>query len=151
MVYKKMEMDFGTIYLTANEKVLLSIQVEEPLLMKEVNSHKILDEAYRQLNEYFDKKRTAFNLPLQISGTDFQREVYRSLCNIEFGHTASYEDIAKSVKNPKAFRAVASVCARNKYLIIVPCHRVIRKNGELGGYSAGLKMKRYLMELERVL
>ena len=151
MFYKTINTKCRTLYLTANDEYLLSIQVEEPVLMKKVKDHKILDDTYKQLEEYFKGERKSFDLPLYLEGTELQKQVYQALSNLDYGETLSYEGLSILANRPKASRAVASVCARNRYLIVVPCHRIISKNGGLGGYSAGLEMKRYLIELEHVL
>ena len=108
-----------------------------------------LAEAALQLDEYFHKKRTVFDLPLDLSqGTDFNQSVWQELLSIPFGRTTSYSAIAKKLNNPDAVRAVGMANRNNPIAIIIPCHRVIAKNGELRGYFYGLDMKRKLLELE---
>ncbi len=109
----------------------------------------LLLEARRQLEEYFSGARTAFDLPLSPQGTDFQRRVWDALLTIPYGETRSYRDIAELVGRPKGFRAVGMANHRNPISIIVPCHRVVGKNGSLTGYGGGLDTKRFLLELER--
>jgi AraC family transcriptional regulator of adaptative response/methylated-DNA-[protein]-cysteine methyltransferase len=89
------------------------------------------------------------DLPLDIQGTAFQARVWRALQKIPLGETASYTDIAATLGQPKAVRAVAQACAANKLALLVPCHRVIRSNGDLGGYRWGLERKRALLAAER--
>jgi methylated-DNA-[protein]-cysteine S-methyltransferase len=110
---------------------------------------KALAPAVKQLREYFARKRRQFDLPLEASGTTFQRAVWRELRKIPYGETRSYADIARAVRNPKAVRAVGAANGRNLIGIIVPCHRVIGSNGSLTGYGGGLSRKRFLLELER--
>jgi O-6-methylguanine DNA methyltransferase len=108
-----------------------------------------LDEAKRQLDEYFDRKRTEFDVPLDlISGTPFQRAVWKALQTIGYGETASYGDIAAAVGRPKAARAVGGANNRNPVAIIIPCHRVIGADGSLVGFGGGLQIKRKLLDLE---
>jgi methylated-DNA-[protein]-cysteine S-methyltransferase len=104
-----------------------------------------------QLHEYFEAKRTSFNLPLDPSGTSFQRSVWSSLQSIHFGETASYKDIAISINKPKAVRAVGAANGRNPIAIIVPCHRVIGSNQSLTGYAGGLERKAWLLEHEGIV
>ncbi len=109
----------------------------------------LLYEAYRQLDEYFSEKRKQFQLPISGKGTIFQQAVWKALQNIPYGETRSYEDIAIAVKNPKAARAIGQANNRNPILIIVPCHRVIHKNGDITGFGCGTKIKKYLLDLEK--
>jgi methylated-DNA-[protein]-cysteine S-methyltransferase len=105
-------------------------------------------EAKKQLEEYFAGKRKDFDLPLQPVGTDFQQAVWMALRQIPYGHTASYADIAQAVGSPKAARATGQANNRNPIAIIVPCHRVIGRNGKLTGYAGGLDKKEFLLALE---
>lgn len=108
----------------------------------------LLKETQRQLADYFEKKRTTFNLPLLLVGTDFQQTVWNALQKIEFGKTQTYLGLSKQLSNPKAIRAVASANGANALSIIVPCHRIVGSNQELIGYVGGLSNKKKLLELE---
>jgi methylated-DNA-[protein]-cysteine S-methyltransferase len=105
-------------------------------------------EAQLQLEEYFAGVRRKFSLVLDAAGTDFQRNVWRALCAIRYGTTASYGDIARQIGNPRAVRAVGLANGRNPISIVVPCHRVIGADGSLTGYGGGLERKRFLLALE---
>ncbi|MCE5231773.1 MAG: methylated-DNA--[protein]-cysteine S-methyltransferase [Mizugakiibacter sp.] len=107
------------------------------------------DAARRQLEAYFAGTLTAFDLPLGPRGTAFQRQVWAALCEVPYGTTASYAEIARRIGRPAAVRAVGAANGANPIGIIVPCHRVIGSNGSLTGYGGGLPMKRYLLEHER--
>jgi methylated-DNA-[protein]-cysteine S-methyltransferase len=109
-----------------------------------------LGEAVRQLREYFAGRRTEFDLPLALEGTDFQRKVWRKLQEIPYGETISYGELAKRVGNPKASRAVGSANGKNRIPIVIPCHRVIAGDGGLGGFGGGLTVKEKLLALEGV-
>lgn len=111
----------------------------------------ILHEAYTQLCEYFAGKRRAFQIPVEMNGTPFQKSVWQALCEIPYGETRSYKDIAVRIGNPLAVRAVGQANNRNPIMIIVPCHRVIGSNGALTGYACGLGIKEYLLELEKTV
>jgi AraC family transcriptional regulator, regulatory protein of adaptative response / methylated-DNA-[protein]-cysteine methyltransferase len=102
----------------------------------------------RELEEYFEGKRKDFTVPLVVKGTPFQEKVWKALLAIPFGETRSYEEQAVSVGNAKAVRAVARANGDNRISILIPCHRVIGKDGTLTGYGGGLERKRYLLELE---
>lgn len=108
----------------------------------------LLDEAEKQLNEYFDGKRREFELKLAPIGTDFQLLVWKELQNIGYGKTKSYEDIAHAIGRPKACRAVGMANRSNPISIVIPCHRVIGKNGSLVGYASGIEIKKILLKLE---
>ncbi|MCI1956130.1 MAG: methylated-DNA--[protein]-cysteine S-methyltransferase [Oscillospiraceae bacterium] len=109
----------------------------------------LIQDAVSQLREYFGGKRKAFNIPLSLSGTAFQLSDWKALRTIPYGETRSYQQIAEQLGNPKACRAVGMVNNRNPVLIVVPCHRVIGKDGSLTGYGCGLEKKELLLELER--
>ena len=111
----------------------------------------LIKEAYRQLTEYLKGERETFDLPLNPKGTDFQKRVWKALCDIPYGETRSYKQIAEAIGNPKAVRAVGMANNRNPLLIVVPCHRVIGADGKLVGYAAGLDKKAFLLRLEGVL
>lgn len=108
-----------------------------------------LHEVYHQLNEYFAGKRKIFDLPVDSKGTAFQKAVWRELQKIPYGETRSYEDIAVAIGNKKAVRAIGQANGRNPIMIVVPCHRVIRKNRDISGFACGVEAKRYLLNLER--
>lgn len=110
----------------------------------------VLYEAEKQLREYFAGKRTVFTLPLQMNGTDFQKDVWQALLKIPYGKCVSYADIARLSGHPKAFQAVGSAVGKNHIPIIVPCHRVINADGGIGGFSCGLDKKRVLMDIEKI-
>lgn len=102
-----------------------------------------------QLIEYLDGRRKHFTLSTDCQGTEFQLAVWKALCQIPYGETRSYSDIAKKINRPAAVRAVGTAIGKNPILIMVPCHRIIGKNGELRGFRGGLEMKKQLLELER--
>ncbi len=110
-----------------------------------------LQTAVTQLQEYFEGKRTHFELTLNPKGTDFQKKVWNTLNTIPFGKTVSYLDIAKTLGHPKVIRAAASANGKNPLWIIVPCHRVIGSDGSLTGYAGGLWRKKWLLAHEQHL
>ena len=102
----------------------------------------------QQLDEYFSGTRKQFDLPLQYPGTPFQSQVWSNLLQIPYGHTCSYQQLARTVGRPRAVRAVGTANGMNRIAILIPCHRVVNANGELGGYGGGLWRKRLLLDLE---
>ena len=136
-----------------NDKLTsLSLQREEPeavLPSNSVQHSELLYEAYKQINEYFAGKRKKFELPICCMGTTFQKQVWEELQRIPYGETRSYEDIAVAIGNPKAVRAVGQANNKNPLLIIVPCHRVVYKNGDISGFACGTEVKKYLLDLEK--
>jgi methylated-DNA-[protein]-cysteine S-methyltransferase len=115
------------------------IKAETPLIKK----------AAAQIKEYLNGKRKKFSLPLAMRGTEFQMDVWRALQSIPYGETRSYKEIAEQANRPKAVRAVGMANHCNPISIIVPCHRVIGRDGSQTGYGGGLPLKRYLLELEQ--
>lgn len=113
------------------------------------NESEILKEAVLQLEEYFAGERKEFSVPLAPHGTEFQKKIWEVLTQIPYGETRSYGEIAQMAGNPKACRAVGMANHNNPIPILIPCHRVIGKNGKLTGYAGGLEKKTALLELER--
>ncbi len=107
-----------------------------------------LDEVKSQLNEYFARERTSFDLPLHFVGSDFQKSVWEKLITIPYGKTTSYMELSRALGDEKAIRAVATANGANAISIIVPCHRVIGSDGSLTGYAGGLNAKQKLLQLE---
>ena len=127
------------VFFESNKKNAGSDQRETPLIKETAN----------QLNEYFQGKRNTFDVPLSPQGTLFQQSVWRALQMIKFGETCSYKDVAIYIGNDRGARAVGMANNRNPISIIIPCHRVIGKNGNLVGYGGGLRTKKYLLDLEK--
>jgi methylated-DNA-[protein]-cysteine S-methyltransferase len=108
----------------------------------------MLQHAARQLEEYFAGERREFDLPLHLTGTEFQVRVLEELQRIPYGETTSYSDIAERIGRPKAMRAVGAANGRNPIPIVIPCHRVIGRGGSLTGFGGGLETKAELLRLE---
>ncbi|OOE06395.1 cysteine methyltransferase [Anoxybacillus kestanbolensis] len=107
-----------------------------------------LMQSLEELEQYFQKKRTSFSMPLKLVGTPFQLRVWEVLQTIPYGQTVSYADIAKQIGQPKAVRAVGNAVGNNPITIVVPCHRVVRTGGGLGGYAWGIERKKWLLTHE---
>lgn len=137
-----------SLYLVATETHLINIQFTQPQKAL-LQTTELLSMATIQLDEYFQGKRTTFSLPFKLTGTPFQLAVWKELQNIPYGKTISYKEIAQKINKPKAYRAVGMANNKNPLPIIIPCHRVIGSNGKLIGYAGGLKLKNYLLELEK--
>ncbi|MBS0201152.1 MAG: methylated-DNA--[protein]-cysteine S-methyltransferase [Proteobacteria bacterium] len=114
-------------------------------------AHPLIDEAQRQLDDYFAGKRTIFDVPLAPRGTPFQLAVWQALREIPFGDTWTYGDLARHINQPSAVRAVGAANGRNPIPVIVPCHRVIGSDGSLTGFGGGLPTKEFLLRLEGAL
>lgn len=109
----------------------------------------VLEQAAREIAEYFAGKRTAFTFPMRAQGTPFQTAVWDALLHIPFGEKKTYGQIAAEVDNPKGSRAVGMACNKNPIMIAVPCHRVVGAGGALTGYAGGLSVKEKLLKLEQ--
>ncbi len=145
------------IYETKMGLFIMEYRDENLLCLKKLHANNITDfgsktsftdMVYGQLLEYFDGKRRCFDVPYKLIGTDFQKKVWSALCDIPYGETRSYKDIAIAVGNEKACRAVGMANNKNPISIIVPCHRVIGASGKLVGYAGGLTMKEFLLNME---
>ena len=156
LYYTELTTPVGELTLVADETHLLAVTWEnekrnivdtEALVF--MPSHSLLEEACKQLMQYFGGLRRVFDLPLNPTGTHFQRAAWKELCGIAYGETISYAEQAKRLGNPKAMRAVGAANGRNPISIIIPCHRVIGKDGSLTGFAAGLDVKHHLLYLEQ--
>lgn len=116
----------------------ITLQPDDPYLF----------DIYTQLDEYFNRERKKFDIPLDISGTDFQLKVWKELSKIPYGKVFSYKEIAEKVGGNTFVRAVGRANGQNHVPIIIPCHRVVESNGRIGGYSGGVDIKEKLLELE---
>ena len=149
MNYQHLDTPIGTLRLTSNGKQLLKIEFEGQCNNDVVEtSDAVLVNCAHQLTDYFSGKRQRFELPLRAEGTPFQQAVWDALADISYGELRSYKDIAHSIDNPAAVRAVGAASGRNPLPIVVPCHRVIGSNGSLTGFAGGLEAKRILLQLE---
>ena len=119
-----------------------------PQITEDIKLTPLLADAVRQLDEYFAGNRKIFDIPLYLEGSPFQLKVWEALQAIPYGEVVTYKDIADSIGNPKAVRAVGMANHHNPIAIIVPCHRVIGAGGKLVGYAGGLNIKQYLLDLE---
>ena len=154
--YHKIDSPIGSLHLAATNDALLAIhhnlkRMEDwnknTIAFKNVKNI-IIEKTINELSEYFDGKRKKFNIPIQLSGTQFQLKAWDALNKIPYAKTVSYSEQAKISGNPKATRAIGNANNANPISIIVPCHRVIGKSGKLVGYGGGLDRKNYLLDLE---
>lgn len=159
LLYAVLPTPIGQLYITTDGSYVTGVfigdedfqewkeKVEKDVVRKD--DYPLLMEACLQLHEYFQKKRTSFQLPLFYSGTKFQQSVWSELQKIPYGETRSYQFIAEKIGNKKAVRAVGQANRANHIPIIIPCHRVIGKNGKLTGYAGSrTEIKEYLLKLE---
>jgi methylated-DNA-[protein]-cysteine S-methyltransferase len=129
-----------SIMYSDRDEIINNVQKETP---------EVLKDCYNQLHEYFTGVRKEFTFPIWSEGTPFQKTVWNALTDVPFGKTATYKDIAVSINNEKAIRAVGNANGKNKLNIVVPCHRIIGSNGKLTGYGGGLWRKEWLLEHEK--
>ena len=153
-IYTQIESPIGPLLLVADDAGLRRIEFKtskrshgpDPAWRDDARP---LKETIQQLRSYFAGKLETFDLPLAPEGTSFQQEVWRHLCDIRYGETISYGELARRIGNPNASRAVGLANGSNPIPIIIPCHRVIGSNGKLTGYGGGLPIKEKLLALER--
>ena len=140
------------VYLEASDRGLRQLSIGPPLPDADAaarhDGHPVLREAVLQLQEYFEGWRRQFDVPLDLEGTPFQKRVWQVLRRIPYGETRTYAEVARLIGRPTAVRAVGRANGTNPVAIIVPCHRVLASSGGLGGYGAGLEVKRRLLMLE---
>ena len=143
----------GILEITATDQVITAILFvarEQVAFEKTQSTPEVLNSCYEQLDEYFKGERKQFTVPYLYEGTVFQKQVWQALTTVPFGKTASYQEIAQTIGNEKAVRAVGMTNSKNQLSIIVPCHRVIGKNGQLTGYAGGIWRKEWLLRHEKI-
>ncbi len=150
----QIETPVGPVMVTATDQAITSIRFgtempENSTLTAESAATPLLQEAARQLREYFSGTRRDFSLPLAPAGTPFQKSVWQALLTIPYGETCTYGQIAVQIGHNKSFRAVGMANNRNPIVIVVPCHRVLGYDGKLTGYAGGLDIKEQLLNLEK--
>jgi len=145
----------GSLTLVADESALIGVYFESSEDLSRAAGdcwlnphHPLLREAEQQLHEYFAQNRKTFSVPLRFAGTDFQRNVWQQIAKIPYGETISYSELASRSGAANAIRAAGTATGRNPISIIVPCHRVMGKNGSMCGFGGGLDRKRFLLQLE---
>jgi len=139
----------GILEIQSSEKNLFSLQFVEHFLENSPQIPEILLKTSQQLDEYFNGIRTIFDLKMELFGTNFQIKVWKELQKIPFGETISYFELARRIENPLAARAVGGANHRNPIVILIPCHRVIGKNGTLVGYGGRMDRKEWLLNFEK--
>lgn len=144
------ETEVGIIGIRENTKSITDIYFSKVDTNDNIEETDLIKECFKQLKEYFDGNRIKFDLPLDARGTEFQKKVWNELLNIPYGETKSYKDIAISIGNEKAYRAIGMANNKNPIPIIIPCHRVIGSNGKLVGYAGGLNVKEKLLNIEKI-
>ena len=155
MSFSYYDSELGKIKIEVEDKYIIGVNFvsDIDLPMDEINNENeksIISKCKNQLEEYFNGERKNFELEIKfIKGTNFQKCVWSELCKINYGETLSYKEIAERIGNPKACRAVGGANNKNPIAIIVPCHRVIGKNGAMVGYADGIDKKEFLLKLER--
>ncbi|KAG4069179.1 hypothetical protein HA402_012032 [Bradysia odoriphaga] len=155
---KTMASPVGQLKLIASDKGLAAVLWENDVPDRVFiaadstnDQHPLLCEAEKQLQEYFEKKRTTFSVPLDFTGTPFQKKIWEALLTIPFGETRTYGQIAQQIGDPKAVRAVGGAANKNPVSIIAPCHRVIGASGKLVGFAGGIHNKTLLLQLENAV
>ena len=138
----------GIIKICSDDTFIVSCSFVEN---KEIETEmpKILEKALKQIDEYFQKKRTSFDLLLAPKGTEFQQQVWLGLLKIQYGETISYKELASRISKENAIRAVGNANGKNPISIIIPCHRVIGSDGKLVGYGGGMERKLWLLNFEK--
>lgn len=137
----------GILEIVCEGDVLILLKKVEKIIEPH-NETPLITEIKTQLSEYFSGKRKIFDIKINAKGTEFQKRIWKELQKIPYGKTRSYSEIAAAVGNKNAQRAVGSACNKNPVMIIIPCHRVISKTGQLGGFAYGNQLKQKILEIE---
>lgn len=148
------ESPIGILEIIGTHEAISSILFSEGVKIEnrvQAETPPVLLECYNQLDEYFNGERQEFTFPYYFEGTIFQQSVWKALTAIPYAATASYKDIAVSIGNEKAIRAVGSANGKNKLSIVIPCHRIIGASGKLTGYAGGLWRKEWLLQHEKMM
>ncbi len=153
LVQRKFQTEVGAMYLVVSEQGLRGLlwkKQDVPMIKGTQEMEKLLDLVQCQISEYLVGQRKTFDIPLDVAGTDFQKRVWNELAKIPYGTTQSYKQIAQSLKDNNASRAVGTANGKNPVSIIVPCHRVIAASGHLAGYAGGVDVKKRLLAIEGI-
>lgn len=150
MLYQTMPSPAGEVLIVEDAGAIVRLEFKcAPPQGAQRGENPLLQKACAQLSEYFAGRRRTFDLPVRMQGTSFQMAVWQALCEIPYGETRSYADIARRIGRPGACRAVGGANHVNPVCILVPCHRVIGASGALVGYGGGLDVKQILLDIER--
>ena len=158
--YKEIKTPLGVLLAGSTDNSLLFLQFKDNADLRKIEkkfkcfiqkqeNHSFLNKVENQLKEYFQGKRREFDLNYTLIGTEFQKKCWKALSKIPYGKTISYSKQAEMIGNPLAVRAVANSNRLNPIAIVIPCHRVIGKNGKLTGYAGGINKKEFLLKLEK--
>src|SRR5574344_260220 len=139
----------GNIFIAEENKNITNVSFSK--ISGICNETKLLKLAKTQITEYLNGIRKTFDLPIKFNGTEFQTKVWNELLKIPYGKTASYKEIATKIGNKNSFRSVGNADRKNKLLILIPCHRIIKTDGTLGGYAGTIEIKKKLLNLEITL
>ncbi len=139
----------GNITIVATNDYITNLYINYNNIKAIQEETKLIKQTFNEIKEYLNKERKYFSIPIQVKGTDFQKKVWQELLKISYGETRSYKDIAININNSKACRAVGTAIKNNPIPIIIPCHRVINSNKNLGGYAYGLEIKKILLKIEK--
>lgn len=142
---------FGKLLIEADDEFLLKLVFDHSDENNFNDDSLLIESCIKQLDEYFEGKRVVFDLPLELIGTDFQKDVWNIVLNIPKGKTITYKDIALKLDNLGAIRAIGKANGDNKFHLIIPCHRVIGSDGSLTGYAGGIKTKKELLLFEKAI
>lgn len=142
------ESDIGILSVSTHNHEVISISFVDEIEKTSASPSPVLQKALKQIEEYFNGKRSEFDFPYRWVGTDFQVKIWKLVSRIPYGTSLAYVKVAQAYGDAKMVRAVGAALAKNPLIILIPCHRVMGSDGSLVGYSAGIDKKRQLLELE---
>ncbi|WP_027326995.1 methylated-DNA--[protein]-cysteine S-methyltransferase [Helicobacter pametensis] len=149
-IFERIRTPMGDLYCVIEREkiVLLHFDSQQISHNAQKSPHPLIQECQSQLDAYFKSSLKTFSLSLEIKGSDFKKRALQALQNLAYGEMITYQTLAQMAGSPKAYRAIGSLLAQNPILILIPCHRVILSNGQLGGYTWGKEKKKKLLKLE---
>lgn len=148
MLERHFKTPLGDLFATADQEVLCSLSFGEKKHGKDECA--VFDLLADELEAYFKGRLKQFTVPFQLEGTPFQKRVWKALLEIPYGAHLCYKALAESIENPNATRAVGSANGKNPLVILIPCHRVLKADGSIGGYSQGIERKQWLLDHEKM-
>lgn len=138
----------GLISIIEENNKIIELSINKTINDAQKIETNLIKQTYTEINEYLNGKRTNFDIPIVLKGTEFQKKVWKRLLSVPYGEVTSYKFIATQLGNPNVSRAVGNACNKNPLLIIIPCHRILGSDKSLKGFAAGITIKQKLLTLE---
>ncbi len=146
--YYEYDTELGLMSIIEEKNKIIELSINKTIKDAQKVETNLINQTYKEIQEYLNGKRIKFDIPILIRGTEFQKKVWKKLISVPYGEVVSYKFIATQLGNPNSSRAVGNACNKNPLLIIVPCHRILGSDKSLKGFAAGIGIKEKLLKLE---